>query len=56
MEVLAEGVETAEQLAFLTRHDCEYFQGFFGSKPASPEQCEQMLSAQSISKKISTKA
>jgi diguanylate cyclase (GGDEF)-like protein len=43
MNVLAEGVETKEQLDFLMRHDCDYFQGFYGSKPISPEQCLQLL-------------
>jgi len=43
MEVLAEGVETEEQLEFLMRHDCDYFQGFYGSRPIPPDQCLQML-------------
>ena len=33
MEVLAEGVETEEQLDFLTRHGCNRFQGFYFSRP-----------------------
>ena len=43
MEVLAEGVETEEQLEFLLRHDCEYFQGFLGSKPLHPDECLKLL-------------
>ena len=39
MEVLAEGVETKEQLDFLKHYDCHYFQGFYGSKPLSPADC-----------------
>jgi EAL domain-containing protein (putative c-di-GMP-specific phosphodiesterase class I) len=31
--VVAEGVETAEQLEFLTEHDCEYGQGYYFAKP-----------------------
>jgi len=46
MDVLAEGVETKEQLEFLKRHDCEYFQGYFGSRPLPPEQCAQLLQFQ----------
>jgi len=45
MEVLAEGVETEEQLEFLMRHDCEYFQGYLGSKPVPAEQCTELLKA-----------
>ena len=43
MEVLAEGVETEEQLNFLTRHDCELYQGYFGSKPIAPDECTRLL-------------
>ena len=31
--VVAEGVETTEQLKFLSDHDCEYGQGYYFSKP-----------------------
>ncbi len=31
--VVAEGVETIEQLKFLSDHDCEYGQGYYFSKP-----------------------
>jgi EAL domain-containing protein (putative c-di-GMP-specific phosphodiesterase class I) len=33
LEVVAEGVETGEQLALLTRLKCKYGQGFYFSKP-----------------------
>lgn len=33
MKVVAEGVETKEQLDFLRKHDCDYIQGFYFSKP-----------------------
>ena len=33
MEVVAEGVETAEQFDFLATHNCEYAQGWLFSKP-----------------------
>lgn len=32
LDVVAEGVETAEQLAFLTEKNCDYYQGHFFSK------------------------
>ena len=33
LKVLAEGVETEEQLSFLRSHDCDEYQGFYFSKP-----------------------
>lgn len=33
LQVIAEGVETAEQLAFLRSHQCDMGQGYFFSKP-----------------------
>jgi diguanylate cyclase (GGDEF)-like protein/PAS domain S-box-containing protein len=35
LDVVAEGVETAEQLAFLTERGCDYYQGTFFSIPLS---------------------
>ncbi|EGU50775.1 putative signal transduction protein [Vibrio orientalis CIP 102891 = ATCC 33934] len=35
LEVVAEGVETSEQLAVLTQHKCNYIQGYLKSKPLS---------------------
>ena len=33
MQVVTEGVETSEQLEFLTGAGCEIFQGYYFSKP-----------------------
>ena len=33
LNIVAEGVETTEQLDFLLRHDCRIFQGYFYSRP-----------------------
>jgi EAL domain-containing protein (putative c-di-GMP-specific phosphodiesterase class I) len=40
---VAEGVETAEQLAFLTAHRCDKIQGFYFSKPLPADLCEPVL-------------
>ncbi|WP_223788666.1 EAL domain-containing protein [Marinicella meishanensis] len=38
LEVVAEGVETATQIAFLKQHHCQYFQGYYFSKPKTEAQ------------------
>lgn len=38
IEVIAEGVETVEQLHYLEDHDCDYLQGFLLNKPLSEHQ------------------
>jgi diguanylate cyclase (GGDEF)-like protein/PAS domain S-box-containing protein len=37
LSVIAEGVETGEQAAFLLRHGCNLAQGYFYSRPAAPD-------------------
>jgi len=37
LQVIAEGVETREQLLFVKRHDCDVFQGFLCSRPVKAE-------------------
>ena len=41
MRVLAEGVETKEQLDFLKEHGCDFIQGFYFSKPLSVDTFEK---------------
>lgn len=41
-EVIAEGVETKEQLDFLTNHQCDITQGYFFSKPLPSEEIEKI--------------
>lgn len=43
MEVIAEGVETEEQRAFLELHGCTVIQGYLFGKPVPLEQFEQLL-------------
>jgi EAL domain-containing protein (putative c-di-GMP-specific phosphodiesterase class I) len=43
LEVIAEGVETEEQLAFLKGHQCDQLQGFLLSKPLAPRDFDRFL-------------
>lgn len=43
MTLVAEGVETAGQVALLKSADCQYGQGYFFSRPLSPEDATQLL-------------
>ena len=43
MEVIAEGIETAEQLAQLRALECEYGQGYFFSKPVDSKTAEALI-------------
>lgn len=38
LDVVAEGVETEQQLSFLDQHGCDMVQGYFFSKPLVPEE------------------
>ena len=43
LDVIAEGVETREQLDFLLRHGCDQIQGYYFSRPLPVAQFEQLL-------------
>jgi EAL domain-containing protein (putative c-di-GMP-specific phosphodiesterase class I) len=45
LRVVAEGVETEDQLAFLRRQHCETIQGFLYSRPLPAEEFEAVLAA-----------
>ena len=45
LEVIAEGVETAAQLAYLRRHRCNYIQGHYFSPAVPLPELERMLTA-----------
>ena len=43
LKVIAEGVETADQLNFLQRHDCDAIQGYYLSQPLSVDQLRDFM-------------
>jgi diguanylate cyclase (GGDEF)-like protein len=43
LSVVAEGVETLEQLQILTEQGCTYAQGFLLSRPVAPRHCRSVL-------------
>jgi EAL domain-containing protein (putative c-di-GMP-specific phosphodiesterase class I) len=43
LRVVAEGVETQEELEFLQAHQCDEAQGYFFSRPVPPQQFAALL-------------
>jgi EAL domain-containing protein (putative c-di-GMP-specific phosphodiesterase class I) len=43
LQIIAEGVETKEQLIFLQDHACDQFQGFYFSKPIGADAMLKLL-------------
>jgi diguanylate cyclase (GGDEF)-like protein len=48
VSVVAEGVETKEQLDFLISHNCEMIQGYYFSRPVDPEIFTEFLKNRNI--------
>lgn len=42
-QIIAEGVETQEQFDFLYQNQCEYYQGYFRSKPVDVVEFEKLM-------------
>jgi EAL domain-containing protein (putative c-di-GMP-specific phosphodiesterase class I) len=45
LDVIAEGVETFEQVALLKKLNCKYAQGYYFSKPLAAEEVAALLAA-----------
>ncbi len=56
IKVIAEGVETSDQLEFLRERGCDEIQGFFFSRPLPPEDFEQLLRQGGITSRVSIAA
>jgi EAL domain-containing protein (putative c-di-GMP-specific phosphodiesterase class I) len=50
-KVIAEGVETKEQLKFLHKHNCDQFQGYYFSRPLPSDKIEEQLKKSNITPK-----
>ncbi len=48
MDVIAEGVETHEQVDFLRAEQCNTMQGYFFSSPVPAEACQQLLHREAV--------
>jgi diguanylate cyclase (GGDEF)-like protein/PAS domain S-box-containing protein len=49
LTVVAEGIETPEQEAFLRNHGCDEIQGYFFSRPVTPDEFSELLRQHMIS-------
>ncbi|MEM1311167.1 MAG: EAL domain-containing protein, partial [Cyanobacteria bacterium P01_H01_bin.153] len=45
LEIVAEGIETADQAQFLLEQGCVFGQGYWFSRPLTQQQAEEMLTA-----------
>jgi len=49
LSVIAEGVETKEQLDYLQKHGCDMFQGYLVSKPVPEVEINKLLKESLVS-------
>lgn len=52
LDIIAEGVETMDQLLFLESYKCRYFQGYLCSKPVAVEEFIELLATNFISSRL----
>ena len=52
MEVLAEGVETVDQMDFLAEHGCHAFQGYLFSRPLAVEDFQSLVVNTPVKRRI----
>jgi len=52
MRVVAEGVETREQLEILQQHGCPQGQGFYFCRPVPAEEFGQLLKSDTVAKAV----
>ena len=50
--LVAEGVETAAQQAFLAGHGCDEMQGFFFSKPCHADRIAELLAGRPVGQAV----
>jgi EAL domain-containing protein (putative c-di-GMP-specific phosphodiesterase class I) len=48
MKVIAEGVESTDQITHLRRMKCEFAQGFFFSRPLSPSEATELVARENV--------
>jgi diguanylate cyclase (GGDEF)-like protein/PAS domain S-box-containing protein len=48
LNVVAEGVENAEQVTFLAEQDCDEYQGYFYGRPVPAPEIEELLARQGV--------
>ncbi len=56
LDAVAEGIETEQQLAFLTRHGCQFGQGYYFSRPVEPREIDAMLADRGMRTRVHRRA